>query len=97
MSLLLVDALKYCGKNPTYGLRLQNTSDKYCNCRSIVYISHNQIQHSMTKYINIRYHFIKDNILNGDIKLIFVPSTKEIADVYTKYIDPTNFNNLLEV
>ena len=49
----------------------------------------------MTKHIDIRYHFIKDHVLNGNIELIFVPSDDEIADVFTKALDETKFNGFL--
>ena len=60
-------------------------------------IAHNPIQHSMTKHIDIRYHFIKDHILNGNIELIFVKSPKEIADVFTKALDETSFVRFLHM
>ena len=39
------------------------------------------IHHSKMKHIELRYHFIKDHILKGNIELIFFPSHEEIADV----------------
>ena len=49
----------------------------------------------MTKHIDIRYHFIKDHVLNGNIELIFVPSDDMIADVFTNALDDTKFNSFL--
>ena len=63
-----------------YGYRYQRITI-YCDSQSAISISHNSIQHSMTKHIDIRYYFIKDHVLNGNIELIFVPSDDEIADV----------------
>ncbi|CAI9276457.1 unnamed protein product [Lactuca saligna] len=50
----------------------------------------------MTKHIDIQYNFNKDHILKGSIKLIFVPSDDEIADVLTKTLDETKFNGFLD-
>lgn len=47
----------------------------YCDSKSTITISHNPIQHSLTKNIHIRYHFFKDNVLKGNIEIIFVPIT----------------------
>ena len=67
----------------------------YCDSQSAISISHNLIQHSMMKHIDIRYHFIKDHVLNGNIELIFVPYDDEIADVFTKALDETKFIGFL--
>nr|GFA62914.1 retrovirus-related Pol polyprotein from transposon TNT 1-94 [Tanacetum cinerariifolium] len=37
-------------------------------------ISNNPVLHSRTKHINIRYHFIRDHILKGDIEFHFIPT-----------------------
>ena len=54
----------------------------YRDSSSAIAISHNPIKH-----IDIRYHFIKDHVLNGDIELIFVNFPEQIADVFTKALD----------
>ena len=59
----------------------------YYDSNSGMAIANNPIQHSMKKHIDIRHHFIKDHILNGNIELIFVKSPEEIADVFTKALD----------
>ncbi|TLX69272.1 hypothetical protein E9993_23065, partial [Labilibacter sediminis] len=46
----------------------------YCDSKSAIAISHNPIQHSLTKHIDIRYHFLNDHVLQGNIELILVPS-----------------------
>ena len=69
----------------------------YCDSESAIAISHNPIQHSKTKHIELRYHFIKDHILKGNIELIFVPTHEEIADVFTKALDSTKLNTFLQM
>ncbi|XP_042752755.1 secreted RxLR effector protein 161-like [Lactuca sativa] len=69
----------------------------YCHSESAIAIPHNPIHHSKTKHIELRYHFIKDHILKGNIELIFVNTHKEIADVFTKEIDSTKFNSFLQM
>ncbi|GJZ21695.1 retrovirus-related pol polyprotein from transposon TNT 1-94 [Tanacetum coccineum] len=51
---------------------------------SAIAISNNPVLHSRTKHIDIRYHFIRDHILKGDIKLHFVPTDLQLADIFTK-------------
>ena len=69
----------------------------YCHSESAIAISHNPIQHSKTKHIELRYHFIKDHILKGNIELIFVHTHEEIADVFTKALDSTKLNSFLQM
>ena len=49
----------------------------------------NPVQHSRTKHIEIRHHFIRDHVLNNDIVLEFVPTENKLADIFTK---PLNFD-----
>ncbi|GJU41173.1 retrovirus-related pol polyprotein from transposon TNT 1-94 [Tanacetum coccineum] len=47
-----------------------------------------------TKHIVIRYHFIKDHILKGDIELHFIPTEYQLADIFTKPLDEPTFTRL---
>ena len=44
-----------------------------CDNTSAINLSKNPIQHSRTKHIEIRHHFLRDHVLKGDIELEFVP------------------------
>ncbi|KAI3510721.1 hypothetical protein L1887_17854 [Cichorium endivia] len=68
----------------------------YCDSKSAIVISHNPIQHSMMKHIDLRYHFIKDQILEGNIELYFIPTDEQVADVFTKALDSTKFNYFMD-
>ncbi|GJY94238.1 hypothetical protein Tco_0510599 [Tanacetum coccineum] len=46
----------------------------FCDNTSAIAISNNLVLHSRTKHIDIRYHFIRDHILKGDIELHFIPT-----------------------
>lgn len=49
------------------------------------------------KKIQLRYHFIKDHILKGNIELVFLPLDEEIVDVFTKTLDSSKLNGFLKV
>ncbi|GJY32464.1 retrovirus-related pol polyprotein from transposon TNT 1-94 [Tanacetum coccineum] len=66
----------------------------FCDNTSAIAISNNPILHSRTKHIDIRYHFIKDHILKGDIKLHFIPTEYQLADIFTKPLDEPTFTRL---
>ncbi|GJT45283.1 retrovirus-related pol polyprotein from transposon TNT 1-94 [Tanacetum coccineum] len=67
---------------------------EYVATASAIAISNNLVLHSRTKHIDIRYHFIKDHILKGDIKLHFIPTEYQLADIFTKPLDEPTFTRL---
>jgi hypothetical protein len=50
--------------------------------------------HSRTKHIEVRYHFLRDNVEKGNIDLIHVPTEKQLADILTKPSDRATFARL---
>jgi hypothetical protein len=52
------------------------------------------VLHSKTKYIEVRYHILRDNIEKGNIDLIHVPTEKQLADILTKPLDQATFASL---
>ncbi|GJX68037.1 hypothetical protein Tco_0303764, partial [Tanacetum coccineum] len=49
-----------------------------------VALSKSCAQHSRTKHIYTRYHFIKEQVENGIIELYFVRTEYQLADMFTK-------------
>nr|GEW47912.1 hypothetical protein [Tanacetum cinerariifolium] len=66
-----------------YGLGFNKIS-MYCDNKSAIALCCNNVQHSRLKHINIRYHFIKEQIENGVIELYFVNTEYQLADLFTK-------------
>ncbi|GJU92252.1 retrovirus-related pol polyprotein from transposon TNT 1-94 [Tanacetum coccineum] len=67
----------------------------YCDSKSAIAISCNPIQHSRTKHINIRYHFIKEHVAKGTIELYFVRKEYQLADLFTKSLPKERFEYLV--
>ncbi|GJT61686.1 hypothetical protein Tco_1005219 [Tanacetum coccineum] len=74
---------------------LYNKVPIFCDNTSIIAISNNLVLHSRTKHIDIRYHFIRDHILKGDIELYFVPTDLQVADIFTKPLVEPSFTRLV--
>nr|GEW54482.1 retrovirus-related Pol polyprotein from transposon TNT 1-94 [Tanacetum cinerariifolium] len=58
-------------------------------------ISCNLVQHSRTKHIAVRYHFIKEHVEKGTIELYFVKTDYQLADLFTKALPADRFNYLV--
>ncbi|GJY14770.1 retrovirus-related pol polyprotein from transposon TNT 1-94 [Tanacetum coccineum] len=67
----------------------------YCDSKSAIAISYNPVQHSRTKHINIHYHFIKEHVEKGTIKLYFVGTEYQLADLFTKALQKERFEFLV--
>ncbi|GJX65039.1 hypothetical protein Tco_0299382 [Tanacetum coccineum] len=67
----------------------------YCDLKSAIAISCNPVQHSRTKHIAVRYHFIKEHVEKGMIELYFVKTDYQLADLITKALLVDRFNYLV--
>ena len=66
----------------------------YCDSTSAINISKNPVQHSRTKHIDIRYHFIRELVERGTLKLSHVSSESQLAGMFTKALNRQTFTHL---
>nr|GEX38072.1 copia protein [Tanacetum cinerariifolium] len=69
----------------------------YYDSKSAIAISCNPVQHSRTKHIAVRYHFIKEHVEKGTIKLYFVKTDNQLADLFTKALPVDQLNYLVRL
>nr|GEZ76205.1 hypothetical protein [Tanacetum cinerariifolium] len=67
----------------------------YCDSKAAIAISCNPVQHSRTKHINVRYHFIKEKVEKGIVELLFVETEYQLADLFTKALPVERFKYLV--
>nr|GEX93915.1 copia protein [Tanacetum cinerariifolium] len=84
------------------GDRLVSWMSKKQNCTAMssaeakyVALSASCTQHSRTKHIHTRYHFIKEQVENGIIELYFVRTEYQLADMITKALPEDRFKYLV--
>jgi hypothetical protein len=65
-----------------------------CDSTSAISVAKNLVLHSKTKHIEVRYHFLRDNVEKGKITLIHVPTHDQLADIFTKPLDQATFTHL---
>nr|GEV54614.1 retrovirus-related Pol polyprotein from transposon TNT 1-94 [Tanacetum cinerariifolium] len=67
----------------------------YCDSKAAIAISCNPVQHSITKHIAVRYHFIMEHVEKGTVELYFVNTDYQLADIFTKALPLDRFNYLV--
>ncbi|GJW37512.1 retrovirus-related pol polyprotein from transposon TNT 1-94 [Tanacetum coccineum] len=78
-----------------YGLKF-NKIPLYCDNKSAIALCYNNVQHSRSKHIDVRYHFIKEQVENEVVELYFVRTKYQLADIFTKALPRERFNFLIE-
>ena len=73
-----------------YSITCNNISIR-CDNTSAINLIKNPILHSRTKYIEVRYHFIRDHVQSNDITLEFVPIENQIKDIFIKPLTEERF------
>ncbi|GJZ29749.1 retrovirus-related pol polyprotein from transposon TNT 1-94 [Tanacetum coccineum] len=68
----------------------------YSDSQSAIALSCNTVQHSRTKHINVRYHFIKEQVENEVVELYFVKTDYQLADIFTKALARERFEFLIK-
>ena len=76
-----------------YGIRQEHLTIYYDNT-SAINISKNHVQHSRTKHIEIRYHFIWELVEDGTLTLEFIHTDDQKANLFTKPLDSKHFEFL---
>eukprot|EP00253_Pinus_taeda_P004949 PITA_04949 len=65
-----------------------------CDNTSAMSISKNPVMHSKTKHIPIKYHFHREQVIEQKVKLEYVPSKEQVADILAKPLPKENFEYL---
>jgi hypothetical protein len=66
----------------------------HCDNTSAISVSKNPVFHSKTKHIPIKYHFLREQVTNQIVQVHYIPTTEQIADIFTKPLAKTPFEYL---
>ncbi|GJW65185.1 hypothetical protein Tco_0117069 [Tanacetum coccineum] len=67
----------------------------YCDNQSAIALCCNNVQHSRSKHIDIRHHFIKEQVENRVVEVYFVETKYQLADIFTKALPRERFELIL--
>ena len=63
----------------------------YGDSHGAIFNAQNPVMQKGIKHIEIRYHYIREQIEKGEVKVFTVPTTENIANMFTKNLGPTLF------
>ena len=66
----------------------------YCDNKEAINIVHNPVHHDRTKHVEIDRHFIKEKLDEGVLKITYVRSSGQLADILTKGVSVVSFVNI---
>ena len=71
------------------GFRTPRPTVLYEDNKAAILFADHPGDHRRSKHIDTRKYFVRDAVLNGDVQLVYVPTTKQIADGLTKPLSST--------
>lgn len=76
------------------GFKQDEPTILFCDNQGAVAMTENPVMHKRSKHIDIRYHFVRDVVARGDIKLAYIPTEFQPADLLTKALPRARVQHL---
>lgn len=76
---------------------VQNHLIVHCDNQSAINLAKNSVYHARTKHIDVRHHFVRDIIEEGEILLKKIHTRDNPADMMTKVVSGTKFYHCLDL
>ena len=80
-----------------FNINITSSIPIHIDSQSCIKMIENEKFSNQTKHIDVRYHFAREEIINGSIKLVYEPTNSNIADMLTKPLAGTKIKNLREL
>jgi hypothetical protein len=65
--------------------------DLFCDSQSAIYLIKDQMFHERTKYIDVKYHYVREVIAEGRLKVPKINTHDNPADMMTKLVPVAKF------
>ena len=73
------------------GIIQNNATPLFCDNQGAIHLSKNPENHKRTKHIDVQYHYVRKCQAEGIISIQYIPTTKQMADIFTKALPRTTF------
>jgi hypothetical protein len=65
----------------------------HCDNQSCIRLSENPVFHDRSKHIDVKYHFIRDCVQRGSVRLDYIQTDEQMEDIFTKALSRWKFMN----
>jgi hypothetical protein len=72
----------------------EHASTIFCDNNASINLSEDPMLHTRVKHVDINYHFLRERVQSQEIKLQYIPTRDNIADIFTKPLERTQFTRL---
>jgi hypothetical protein len=76
-----------------FGVRFERVP-LMCDNTSAISVAKNPVFHKKMRHVERRHHFLRDHAEKGDIKMRYIDTERQLADILTKPLDASCFANL---
>lgn len=73
------------------------TPELFNDNRSTIAMSHNDVHHQRSKHISLRYHFVREAVAAQTVRLQWLSTEAQVADVLTKSLPSSAFIRIRDV
>ncbi|CAA7017709.1 unnamed protein product [Microthlaspi erraticum] len=83
-----------CSLLSELGITLPSPPSIYCDNVGATYLSANPVFHSRMKHLALDFHFVRDNVQSGAMRVTHVSTKDQLADALTKPLSRARFHEL---
>ncbi|GKV25872.1 hypothetical protein SLEP1_g35253 [Rubroshorea leprosula] len=76
------------------GIDIPNPPILHCDNITALHMTINPVFHGRTKHVEMDYHFVREKVAFGNLVTRYVSSSSQLADIFTKRLPRTSFNEL---
>jgi hypothetical protein len=62
-----------------------------CDNTSAIFVAKNPVFYKRMKHLKVRHHFLRDHVEKGYIKMRYIDTERQLADIFTKLLDASRF------
>ncbi|KAJ0542271.1 putative RNA-directed DNA polymerase [Helianthus annuus] len=70
---------------------IRSSPNLWCDNLGATYLSANPIFHARTKHVEVDFHFVRERVAQGKLKVQFISTKDQLADVFTKPLPADRF------
>jgi hypothetical protein len=78
-------------------MRQEDATTIFEDNQACIAMSKDSGDHTRTKHIDVRYHFVRERVESGDIVATYIPTQQQLADLLTKPLDRTKIEYLRKI